>query len=568
MLLVTPPPTPSVTPFAAIAYLSGSLGRAGIPNYKVDLGLALTCWLLETDRLSLCRRTGPVSVEMRAGMGVPLGAAEVIAGAAEAAGVLRSPYRDLEAHERAARVVRAAFGLLSDAAPAGKLTLGTYDHPWGNAPLMEIVDRLLGPDDILAEFLHQSAQRIAAAGYPLIAVSVAHADQQLPALSLAKALREAGFEGVIALGGVQISFLANQLLRTPAFFTHVDCALPKMGEETIVALAEATTRGDAPSVVPGAILMDADGASAVRQVPGYREPALRDLPLPDFSGLPLDKYLSAHPILPLRTATKCYWGHCKFCRITGDHQFATKGLMTGRVLFDTITAMMDRHGCRDFVFADDATSPRSLTDFSRRVIENGLDVRWVCIGLRPEDSIRDSDVAQWRRAGCASVAIGFESGSQRMIDIMQKGQRVETVERLLRTFDTNEIITFCYGFYGHPLETEEDLRQSLEFRRRNESYASYFAAGRWLLSPYNLDFREIDALGISVEMPKNFAWGRDYWLKWTSPRRAEHERTIVRLLHEYGGANGPRNYLSDWIYWGQGMHIPFEWVRAASRGAI
>ena len=39
------------------------------------------------------------------------------------------------------------------------------------------------------------------------------------------------------------------------------------------------------------------------------------LPTPDFDGLPLDRYLSPAPVLPILTGKGCYFNRCKFCDI-------------------------------------------------------------------------------------------------------------------------------------------------------------------------------------------------------------------------------------------------------------
>lgn len=569
VLLVTPPPTPGVTPFGALGYLSGALSHANVSNTQVDLGLELTRWLLEGSGLEQHGLPADHLLEVvsRAGTESKMQVAEFFAEKAAALPVLRSSYREKAAHEHATHIVRSAYALLSDSGSAGRMILGSYDHPWPNIPLEEIQHELLGSRDMLSSFLTTAAEAASARQYRLIAISVAHADQLLPALGFAKALRHAGFEKSIAIGGVQISFLSEELRRTPSFFLNINCALPRMGEDGIVALARAIEEQKPLSSVPGIIVMDRREIAPM-QIPGYSDIDIRQLPDPDYTSLPLDAYLAPEPTLPIRTATKCYWGKCNFCRITSNIQFQSKSIITGRTLFEKIKRTMARHDARHFVMADDATSPRTLSAMSKLIISEGLNVSWTCIGMRPEETLTDDTLELWKRAGCASIAIGFESGSQRLVDIMAKGQRVETVERILRSCHRQEIITFCYGFYGHPLETEEDLRASLEFRRRNENYASYFAAGRWMLSPYNLDYHQTKKLDIEISIPNVFPWGREYWLEWTSPRRENHERAIARLLSEFGGVGGPRNYLSDWVYWGQGMHVPYGWVRNASRGAI
>ena len=42
---------------------------------------------------------------------------------------------------------------------------------------------------------------------------------------------------------------------------------------------------------------------------------LTALPTPDFTGLPLDRYLAPAAVLPYNLGKGCYWNNCLFCEI-------------------------------------------------------------------------------------------------------------------------------------------------------------------------------------------------------------------------------------------------------------
>jgi hypothetical protein len=72
-----------------------------------------------------------------------------------------------------------------------------------------------------------------------------------------------------------------------------------------------------------------------------------------------------------------------------------------------------------------------------------------------------------RRSGLRSVIYGVESGSPRVLGLMNKNFAIETAEKVLR--DTHEagILTTGNFMFGFPGEKEEDFAMTLDFLRRN-----------------------------------------------------------------------------------------------------
>jgi len=68
-------------------------------------------------------------------------------------------------------------------------------------------------------------------------------------------------------------------------------------------------------------------------------------------------------------------------------------------------------------------------------------------------------------AGCRWLIIGLESGSQRVLDIMGKGQTVAQMKDVLRSIDRAGLKVRGNFMFGHPGETEEDFEQTLDFLR-------------------------------------------------------------------------------------------------------
>ena len=71
-----------------------------------------------------------------------------------------------------------------------------------------------------------------------------------------------------------------------------------------------------------------------------------------------------------------------------------------------------------------------------------------------------------RKAGCRSITIGFESGSQRIIDILNKGYILEQAYDVIEKIKMAGILIHGNIIIGAPTETLEDVRLSKKFLRK------------------------------------------------------------------------------------------------------
>jgi anaerobic magnesium-protoporphyrin IX monomethyl ester cyclase len=116
-------------------------------------------------------------------------------------------------------------------------------------------------------------------------------------------------------------------------------------------------------------------------------------------------------------------------------------------------------------FSDDifGLQPKWVADFAREVEERGARIPFT-IQTRA-DLMTGVAVAGLVRAGCVEAWLGAESGSQKILDAMDKGLRVEeTVEATRRLRDAG--IRACWFLqFGYPGETFEDIQETVRLVR-------------------------------------------------------------------------------------------------------
>jgi len=102
-------------------------------------------------------------------------------------------------------------------------------------------------------------------------------------------------------------------------------------------------------------------------------------------------------------------------------------------------------------FAELAESDNSITPFK-------------CLN-RADLLLRAGEVEALRRAGCSMVWIGAESGSQKILDAMDKGIRVEQIKESARRLHDSGIRVGYFLQFGYPGETMVDIRKTIKMVR-------------------------------------------------------------------------------------------------------
>jgi radical SAM superfamily enzyme YgiQ (UPF0313 family) len=118
-------------------------------------------------------------------------------------------------------------------------------------------------------------------------------------------------------------------------------------------------------------------------------------------------------------------------------------------------------------FADDimGLKPGWWLEFARHVEEQSALVPFKCLSRADLLVRNDQDVHALRRAGCQVVWIGAESGSQKILNAMEKGTRVEQIYMATRRLHAAGIQVAFFLQFGYPGETLEDIEATLQMVR-------------------------------------------------------------------------------------------------------
>lgn len=342
----------------------------------------------------------------------------------------------------------------------------------------------------------------------VVGISIPSMPQLLAGMTLGYLIKEAQLPCHVVVGGPHISMLREQLPKTPAMFTLFDSAVVFDGEESLLQLTKAIAHGGDLSQVPNLIYRD----GAQIRVTARKEPEKIDaLPLPDFDGLPLERYLAPRLALPLMTARGCYFGKCAFCNV-GYGEAETFSQLRAETLAEQMMALHRKYGVRHIFFSDEAITPRNLKSLSPILTALGTPLQWGGCA-RFEKVITRELLQSMYDGGCRMILFGLESASQPIMDLMIKGTQVEHMSRVLRESTAAGIWNHTFFFFGFPGETLDDAQQTVNFLYAHKPYINSAALGSFLMERYSPAHRYPQSFGVKliVEDPdKDLAIYFDY----------------------------------------------------------
>jgi radical SAM superfamily enzyme YgiQ (UPF0313 family) len=240
-------------------------------------------------------------------------------------------------------------------------------------------------------------------------------------------------------------------------------------EHTLLHVVQTLLSGAEQANIPGAKWFQEDRQNAADKV-SHRLSSRRsvELPLPARDLIDVSKYhkawKSAHGQFSLNLiASRGCPFRCNWCAkpIFGD----SYQLRPAVNVANEMRLLKEEYGAEHLWFADDifGLNRHWLAEFAGAVEKFQCAVPFK-IQARA-DLLTEEAAGALKRAGCAEVWMGVESGSQKVLDAMDKGLRVEEVVAA-RGYLKREGIRACYFLQlGYPGEQWEDIRKTVALVR-------------------------------------------------------------------------------------------------------
>ncbi len=282
-----------------------------------------------------------------------------------------------------------------------------------------------------------------------------------PVMRCVDIVKESLPAAVTVVGGPHPTLALADVVSNP----RIDHVVTHEGEITFIELLEAIQHGEKPD----------------RVLKG-KKPDLDSLPFAD-RGLFLEEWRRSGytldspevpmadlpaPFVTLIAGRGCTY-NCSFC------QPAERILFGGRVrrrsvsnVIEELKVLRDLYDFRSLLIHDDClTEDRQwVSEFVEAYTSNGFNQPFFC-QTRADIVVKNEDmVSLMRRAGLAGFLIGFESGSQRVLNFIRKGTTVEQNLEAARICRKLGIKIWANYMLGLPTETEEEVMDTVRMMKR------------------------------------------------------------------------------------------------------
>lgn len=288
----------------------------------------------------------------------------------------------------------------------------------------------------------------------------------------------------------------------------------------------------------------------------------KNLPAPNYSGLPFDKYVSfldvVNPMHRMWTDARwnkmtishgCYWKQCSFCDVSLDY-IGNYQNTTAEDLVDKIEKIVKDTGISGFHFVDEAAPPKMLRALSNALIERNVKITW-WTNIRFEKTFSFELCEVMARAGCIAVTGGLEVASDRLLAKMKKGVDIAQVTRVTHNFSENKIMVHAYLMYGFPTQTEQETIDSLDvvkqlFERNCIQSAYWHQFTTTIHSPIG---QEPQDFGITISGPifEGFAQNDLYHQDLQGADHPKYTKGLNLALHNYLNRTGFDKETQHWF---------------------
>ena len=237
-------------------------------------------------------------------------------------------------------------------------------------------------------------------------------------------------------------------------------------------------------------------------------------------------------------ASKGCVARCTFC-----HRW-DKGIryIPVPVLMERLDKLIEKYNVGFVNFSDEnfGTDRKWLAQFILEIAKR--DILWRVSGMRV-NTIDPESIKKMKEAGCSCIYYGMESGSQKILDVMEKVTKVEQNYNAVKWMAENNLYTIVQLIIGMPGETQETIDETCKF-------TSYFVEQSPNTDPNALSINFAQALPgtplYEIARRKgqigSFIEGEEKYLYQISDRDARDGETFLNFT-EY-----PRLLLEKWHF--------------------
>ena len=283
---------------------------------------------------------------------------------------------------------------------------------------------------------------------------------KLNVLKFVKFIKEHKPNCTVVLGGPDVTYNVFNYLNAGA-----DVIVIGEGEQTMLEIVQACQQGVTKEFAHiNGLAYKQDDGSIIKTDPRMRIKEINDIPYPNRKKIDMAAYLKVwkdnhgKSAMTMSTQRGCPYT-CKWCSTAVYGQSYRR--RSPQIVAEEMAAIKKEFNPDTIWFVDDVftVSHKWLEAFAKEVNDRDARIPFECITRADR---MNEDVIQWlKEAGCFRIWIGAESGSQKIIDLMDRRVEVGQVRKMIQETRKNGIETGTFIMLGYPGETQEDIIETV-----------------------------------------------------------------------------------------------------------
>ena len=315
----------------------------------------------------------------------------------------------------------------------------------------------------------------------LLGISIISPMQAIASLTLGLLVKKELPQVHVNIGGQWPTLYRKEIIKRQGLFSCFDSVIVFEGETPLFKLVKALERKK-PLEILNVILKGSFSDYSLTRT----EKKMDSLPCPDFDGLALSRYNDSHRgriQLTYEASRGCYWAKCAYC-VDLPLPKPSYRYKSAKLVVRDIKQLQKNYKATNLMLGDPGLSPRQMLEISQRIINEGIKIDWWTMArLDPGFNRVIFDAAF--RAGLKQINFGFESANDRICDLLDKGNRKDRSQRIIRDCSQAGIRVDLQAMIGLPNETLQDGLETVDFLVTNKEFIDHVTFNVYYLTPAN-----------------------------------------------------------------------------------
>jgi radical SAM superfamily enzyme YgiQ (UPF0313 family) len=258
----------------------------------------------------------------------------------------------------------------------------------------------------------------------------------------------------LVIGGPHASALPEQTLQE---CKGIDVVCKFEGTETILELYDFyTSQRSVNNLADIKGIVYRDNTSDTIKTNPHRDKKIDMLQV----GRPRWEDFSKGDIYHIFTAIGCPY-QCSYCFNMTNRRFSIKPI---DYVIEELNVLISRNGMKHFFFSDGTfgADKKNTKELLQRMIDEGIaeKVTWEC--TTRVDVLEEELIGLMKKAGCLNIALGMESGSNKILERAHKKTNIEQIYKAVDLVKKYGIVCKCFIIFGHIGETKEDIKETIK----------------------------------------------------------------------------------------------------------